>query len=144
MPKASRDRSLGTLAEEMNPFSLPPLSTSDLSGYREDPAGLARFEKRFTIPCQIGFLSVFSGIIASVIFAKGTFWPIPFIVGGGFLLVVGLLLMFFSTPRAKSGQPMKKYWNKDPNAEGDQIIYVCEDSKTYFIRTWAKKTPGQR
>lgn len=48
--------------------------------------------------------------------------------------------MFYSTPLSESGHAMKKFWNKDSGAKGDEAIYVCEDSRTYFRRTWSKKT----
>ncbi|CAN5378340.1 hypothetical protein BH09VER1_BH09VER1_06630 [soil metagenome] len=79
-----------------------------------------------------------AGLSSGLFFAKGQPWPIPLFLGGMALIVLTLLVMFFSTPRSNSGRAMAKYWNTYNGAIGKEVVYVCDQSKTYFRRTWIK------
>lgn len=122
----------------MNPFRLPKLDSSTLVGYREDQAAFKRFERTFAIPSYLGVIMAAAGISFALFFAKGQFWPILLFLGGMALGMTTLLVMFFSTPRSHSGRPMAKYWNISPTAVGREVVYVCDQTKTYFRRTWVK------
>ncbi len=57
----------------------------------------------------------------------------------GFVLLLGVMFWMFRTePVSASGRPMKRYWNSHPKPGYKEVIYVCEESRTYFIRVWGK------
>jgi hypothetical protein len=63
---------------------------------------------------------------------------------GFVLMFVSMFWMFKSTPTGAAGRPMKKYWNSHPKTGNTEAIYVCEESKTYFIRVWGRSSRDDR
>lgn len=125
-------------------MSHPSIDHETLRDYREDREALKRFESRFARPCLLGGLIFVLGLITAIFFDRGSPWAIGFAVVGLMLLVLGLLAMYVATPTSQSGKPMVKYWNASARAKGNEMVYVCEDSRTYFRRTWAKNSGGTR
>jgi len=120
-------------------FPLPPLDHSTLAEYTEDPDALRRFERKFAVPSLFGLLLFLAPFIYLIIYKK----PLS-LIGlciAGFLTLIGTIyVMFRSTPISPAtGRPMEKYWNTSSSARGDEVLYVCHDSKTYFRRTFAKQ-----
>ena len=103
-------------------------------GYGWDADGLLQFERPYTIPGIVGvlaFVTVFVMIWRQVISVG---------IGVGLLaaawLVIGgvVLLMYRSQPKGRSGEPLQKFRNSSPNADGLEILYVDPEKKTYFKR----------
>ncbi len=107
-------------------------------GFTEDMESLKRFEHPFKLPTIVlaaGFILLGVGIMLGIIpFVSG------FFAGIGVLVVLFQLLIYFkrSTPRSRfTGKPLKKYFNAVPeNNVVQEIIYVCEESKTFYRRVW--------
>jgi hypothetical protein len=117
-------------------FDLPRLDPASLAGYREDKTAWKRFERRFGALSVIGVVLVFGGPIAHMMGKIST--QMVFIsMMLGFLILLNLFLMFKSAPISSSGHRMKMYWSTSPKAGNNEAVYVCEHSKTYFIRVWA-------
>lgn len=104
------------------------------AGFNWDPDGLRNLEHPYTIPSIIGvlaFVSVFIMIWRQVL---------PLGLGVGLLAAVWLsvggvfLLMYRSQPKGKSGKLLQKFRNSSPNAQGLEVLYVDQESKTYFKR----------
>jgi hypothetical protein len=120
-------------------FALPPLDHSTLEGYTEDRETLRRFERRFFLPAALGALLFLAPFVYLFIYKK----PLSLIglCAVGFLTLLGTIIaMYRATPISSTGQPMEKYGNTSPSARGDEVLYVCHDSKTFFRRTFAKRS----
>ena len=118
------------------------LNLDELEGYREDPADLARFVKPYGKPSFLGVLVSLVGFVLLFPFGMSA---LPLSLMGLGLTVYGVTiwLMFTSTPISSfSGKPLVKYWNSSPLAQGGEVIYVCEDSRTFFRRCFTKR-PGR-
>jgi len=122
-------------------FELPKLDPANLTGYHEDKAALKRFEWRFRFPTLVGALVLFGGPLATIIFKMPHAWVAVLLLAGFFIIVLTLLLMFKSAAISRSGHPMKMYWSSAPKPGNHEALYVCEHSKTYFIRVWG--TPSR-
>lgn len=119
-------------------FDLPRLDPASLVGYREDKAAWKRFEWRFRLPSLIGILMVFGGALAAMMgkIEKPTVFIL--VVVGFLIIILTLLWMFKATAYSESGHPMKMYWSTHPKPGNLEALYVCEHSRTYFIRVWAR------
>jgi hypothetical protein len=120
-------------------FPLPSLDLSTLEGYQEDITALRRFERPFILPSVFGGLLFLGPFIYLMIYRQPVYLLSLCLVG--LLTFLGTMyVMFRSKPLSKaSGRPMERYWNTSSSARGDEVIYVCHDSKTYFRRTFAEK-----
>lgn len=122
----------------MKVLELPYLDPASLIDYHEDAKALKRFESRFRLPSLVGILLLFGAPVAYMIHEIPKDWLFPS-VGLGFAILIGTMFwMFKSTPISSHGRPMKKYWSSHPKAGNTEAIYVCEESKTYFIRVWGR------
>lgn len=122
----------------MKIFELPYLDPANLAGYEEDRKAAKRFERRFRLPSLPGILLIFGTPVAYYMRKIPVDWVFPSI-GLGFVILIGTMTwMFKSTPISSNGRPMKKYWSSKPKAGNTEAIYVCEESKTYFIRVWGR------
>ncbi len=119
----------------------PSIDHETLRDYREDGEAKHRFESRFARPCLLGGLIIVVGF-ATMLIDRGSPWSIGMTVAGFSLMTLGLLAMSVATPTSANGKPMAKYWNTSARAKGKEMVYVCEDSRTYFRRTRAKQSSG--
>lgn len=120
----------------MKLFDLPPLDPATLAGYEIDTKARKRFEWRFRFPGLVGAVLIF-GTPAAYFLHKIPQERVGQATALGFAILIGTMFrMFKSTPISSSGRPMKKYWNSHPKPGNNEAIYVCEESKTYFIRVW--------
>ena len=115
------------------------LDPQDLIGYTEDEDAKRRFEKRFRLPALTGMILFGSSIIWLVTTKQLNAFILAGIVIGGISLIFVVFSFRFSTPLSISSRPMKRFWVKESQAIGNEIIYVCDDSKTYFRRVFAKR-----
>jgi hypothetical protein len=122
----------------VKPFDLPTLDPATLVNYREDREAWKRFERRFRLPGLVGILLVFGVPIAHVMGKLSPQWVFILFMSGMLIIGASLLWMFKSNPISTCGRPMKKYWNSAPQPGNDEVIYVCEASRTYFIRVWGR------
>lgn len=108
-------------------------------GYTEDPDGLRQLDFPYIVPCMIGVL-VFVGSLALV------FMNILDLKYGLALMAtawcaVGALILkqYLSKPRSRhTGKPLQKYRSVTPQPNvTKEVIYVCEDSKTFFRKAYA-------
>ena len=120
----------------MKAFELPTLDPASLVGFHEDKLAWKRFERRFRLPSFIGVILVFGAPAAHMLHKIPKNWVVAPMACGIALGALSLFWAFKSTPLSSSGRPMKKYWNAAPKPGNSEIIYVCEESKTYFIRVW--------
>ena len=118
-------------------FDLPRLDPASLAGYREDKTAWKRFERRFGALSVIGVVLVFGGPIANMMGKISTQLVFISMILGFLIILLNLFLMFKSAPISSSGHRMKMYWSTAPKAGNNEAVYVCEHSKTYFIRVWA-------
>ncbi len=119
-------------------FDLPYIDPASLVGYQEDAQAKKRFESRFRLPSLVGALLVFGSPLASFFQKISHQWTFTLVILGFAILFATLAWMFKSTPISTHGRPMKKYWNRAPKAGNNEAVYVCEESKTYFIRVWGR------
>lgn len=119
-------------------LDLPHLDPASLVNYREDREALKRFERRFRLPSLAGVLLVFGAPIAHFMHRISGNWLFILIMSGFLIIGANLLWMFRSTPISTCGRPMRKYWNSAPKPGNNEVIYVCETSRTYFIRVWGR------
>jgi hypothetical protein len=122
----------------MKTFELSHLDPASLASYQEDLKAQKRFDRRFRPPTLVGALLVFGSPFASVFHKIPHHWTTALIVLGFVILLASTIWMFKSTPISSSGRPMKKYWCSSPKSGNTEVIYVCEMSKTYFIRVWGR------
>jgi len=114
------------------------LDPDALVGYLNDDAARKRFERRFRIPGLLGFVLFGGGIAWSVFIEKPNAFVFAGLAVGAVCLIICVLGMRFLTPTSSSGRPMKKFWVDRSNSYGHEMIFVCEDTKTYFRRVFAK------
>jgi hypothetical protein len=122
----------------MKTLELSHLDPTSLASYQEDPKAQKRFDRRFRPPTLVGALLVFGSPFASVFHQTSHQWTTALIVLGFVILLASMIWMFNSSPTSRSGRPMKKYWSSTPKSGNTEVIYVCEESKTYFIRVWGR------
>lgn len=128
----------------MKVFELPYLDPASLIGYQEDAKARKRFEVRFRLPSLVGILILFGAPVAYMMHKIPKEWVFSS-VGLGFAILIGTMFwMFKSTPTSSHGRPMKKYWNSHPEAGNTEAVYVCEESKTYFIRVWSRTSKNSQ
>lgn len=118
-------------------FDLPRLDPASLAGYREDKTAWKCFERRFGALSVIGVVLVFGGPIANMMGKISTQLVFISMILGFLIILLNLFLMFKSAPISSSGHRMKMYWSTAPKPGNNEAVYVCEHSKTYFIRVWA-------
>ncbi len=119
-------------------FHLPPLDPATLVGFQEDLKAQKRFESRFRLPSFVGILLIFGGPFASVLGKISTQETLSLVALGFAIMFASLGWMFKSRPLSCTGRPMKKYWNSSAKDGNHEAVYVCEESKTYFIRVWGR------
>jgi len=122
----------------MKIFELPNLDPANLVGYEEDKKAGKRFEGRFRLSSLAGILFIFGAPAAYMMHKIPVNWVGPSMALGFVILFGTMFWMFKSTPISTHGRPMKKYWSSHPKAGNTEAIYVCEESKTYFIRVWGR------
>lgn len=107
-------------------------------GYTEDPEGRRRFDQPFRLPN--GVLAIlFCGSLVGAATEKLPILPALWTAVVAFLaLFVIQVLAYRSTPCSRfTGKPLKQYKNSKPKRDVlIELIYVCEDSKTFFRRVW--------
>lgn len=114
------------------------------NGYTEDLEGRRRFDQPYQSPNGVLVL-VFCGSLAGVAAEKLPTIPALLVATGSFFaLFVIQVLAYRSTPRSRfTGKPLTKYRNAKPDRDVlMEIIYVCEDSKTFFRRVWWLDLPN--
>jgi hypothetical protein len=113
-------------------------------GYTEDPEGRRRFDRPYKLPNGVLVL-VFCGSLVGVAIEKLPILLALWIASGSFLtLFVVQVLVYRSTPRSRfTGKPLTKYKNAKPARDVlTELIYACEDSKTFFRRVWWLDLPN--
>ena len=113
-------------------------------GYTEDPEGRRRFDRPYQLPNGVLIL-VFCGSLFGVAIEKLPFLPAFWTAAGSFLtLFVIQVFAYRSTPHSRfTGKPLTKYRNAKPGRDVlTELIYVCEDSKTFFRRVWWLDLPN--
>lgn len=136
------DRGRSTM-RKMTKMTVPRIRVSNLVDYREDMDARRRFERRFALPSLIGLVAGFVGGVTKIFILKNAAWPIVLFAFGIIVLIGTVAAMYFSTAVSVTGRPMKKYWNDDEDSDGNELVYVCDDSKTYFRRTFARRGKGR-
>lgn len=126
----------------MKVFELPYLDPATLVGFEEDKKAGKRFEVRFRPLSGVGILLIFGAPVADMFDKIPKDWLAPSIVLGFAILIGTLFWMFKSAPVSSFGRPMTKYWNSNPKPGNHEVVYVCEESKTYFIRVWGVPSSG--
>lgn len=124
----------------VKPFDISSLDPASLAGYREDLVAKKRFERRFMLPTLTGGVLLFGSIIAHLLGKIPERWT-PVLVVAGFVILMGTVLwQFCSRPVSTCGKPMRKYWSSTPKNGNTEAVYVCDESKTYFIRVWGRRS----
>jgi hypothetical protein len=103
-------------------------------GYTEDPEGRKLLDRPSKLPNGVLAL-VFCASIVGVETGKLAILPALWTAVGVFLtLFVIQVLAYRSTPRSRfTGKPLRRYKNAKPDRHVlTELIYVCEDSKTFF------------
>lgn len=77
--------------------------------------------------------------MVGVVAGKLPILPALWTAVGAFLTLCAIhVIAYRSTPRSRfTGKPLRRYKNAKPNRHVlAELIYVCEDSKTFFRRVW--------
>lgn len=119
------------------------LNPETLVGYSNDDAARKRLEGRFLIPGLLGFVLFSGGLAWSVFIEKPNAFIFTALAAGAVCLITCVLGMRFSTPTSSSGRPMKKFWVDRANSYGHEMIFVCDDTKTYFRKAFAKNSKAK-
>lgn len=133
--------SLATFAEQMETITPEQLKAR---GYTEDPEGRRRFDRPYKLPNGVLVL-VFCGSLVGVATGRLSVLPALWTAVGAFLtLFVIQVLAYRSTPRSRfTGKPLMRYRNAKPGRDVlTELIYACEDSKTFFRRVWWLDLPN--
>ena len=120
------------------------LDPTTLVGYTKDDLAKKRFDARFRIPALLGLILFCGGGLWLVVTKQPTTFIFAVLAGGSLCLIVSVLGIRFLTPTSSSGRPMKKFWVDRSNSYGHEMIFVCDDTKTYFRRVFAKNSRARR
>ena len=114
------------------------ISIDDLvrRGFREDHSSLRAFDRRYRPVSTLGVLMFASALVAHFLHRLSLQPAVLAALGGMVILGGTMLVQYLSTPVSRaSGRPMQKF-RRAGTPGWLEIVYICEDSKTYFVRTF--------
>ncbi len=102
------------------------------AGYREDKSAEQRYKYHALIVLGVGLIALFAGLVlANASSCEGL--GMYAIYGSFCWLSVGFLIVHFSRPKSsQSGKKMEIYLNLSVPDGYSQILYVSQESKTFF------------
>jgi hypothetical protein len=129
---------------------------SDFASYEEDKETATAFERPNRFQMLLSIIGCGGGLAGLAIISLLAFFEggesVKFF-GGCFLIifVLSFLTALYQTGRTarrtavslRSGKEMKTYLRTDPPDDiCAQFIYVCDESRTYFLRTYSAASSG--
>lgn len=111
-------------------------------GYRENPEGLILFQRQQFRPWPLLVLVVLAFVlIAEVVLGfAGGLEAIALAISGLLWATVFAVLIkgYLANPRSRhTGKPLMKFRNASPGRDSLlEVVYICPESKTYFIQVY--------